>query len=136
MSVSRLQHACDSGLVEWPNGPVVAWRPEPGLRGLPVANLTVVHGNKAQFDAWRAQGVSVETGWTGTAAASFVQIPRSKVYARKLVAEAAAAVSPGGRVVVDGQKTDGIESVVKDADMIKRKAEIVLDKTRGFVKYK
>ena len=29
-----------------------------------------------------------------------------------------------------------IESVVKDADMIKRKAEIVLDKTRGFVKYK
>lgn len=31
---------------------------------------------------------------------------------------------------------EDIESTVKDNEMIKKKQEIVLDKTRGFVKYK
>ena len=130
MSVSRLELACDSGLVTWPDGPVVAWRPDPATRGLPASGLTVVHGNKPCVEAWTNTGVIVRTSWDGKAAAGYVQVPRSKVFARKLVAEAAEAVEAGGQLVVDGQKTDGIESLLKEMKPLFTGVE-VLSKAHG-----
>lgn len=48
----------------------------------------------------------------GTArAATLVVLPRSKTLARQTILDAIAA---GGTVVIDGQKTDGVESIYKD----------------------
>ena len=44
---------------------------------------------------------------------TLVQITRSKVETQMLVAQAWNATRVGGRIVVDGQKTDGIESIFK-----------------------
>jgi 16S rRNA (guanine1207-N2)-methyltransferase len=43
-----------------------------------------------------------------------VCLPRAKAQARALVAMAAALVVPGGPVAVDGQKTDGIDALLKE----------------------
>ncbi|MWD28242.1 methyltransferase [Aquicoccus sp. SCR17] len=48
-------------------------------------------------------------------------LPRAKALARAELAEAAAAVRPGGTVIVDGLKTDGVDSFLKD---IRRRAEV------------
>jgi 16S rRNA (guanine1207-N2)-methyltransferase len=47
-------------------------------------------------------------------AAAVVCLPRAKAEARALVAQAAAEVVPGGVVVIDGQKTDGVDPLLKD----------------------
>jgi 16S rRNA (guanine1207-N2)-methyltransferase len=47
-------------------------------------------------------------------AAAIVCLPRSREAGRALIAQAAAEVSPGGWVAVDGQKTDGIDTALKD----------------------
>jgi 16S rRNA (guanine1207-N2)-methyltransferase len=47
-------------------------------------------------------------------AAAIVCLPRSREAARALIAQAASEVAPGGWIAVDGQKTDGIETALKD----------------------
>ena len=130
MSVSRLESACESGLVNWPDGKVAAWRPDPAIRGLPERRLVVVHGFKPDFDAWTGKGIPVETVFDGTAEASYVQVPRSKAFARKIVADAMRATVAGGQVVIDGQKTDGIESILREIKSLLREVE-VLSKAHG-----
>lgn len=65
--------------------------------------------------------VLVDAGWTvapvldGTACdLAVVFVTRSKVQTLALVAAALSSLAPGGRLVVDGAKTDGIESLLKD----------------------
>ncbi len=50
----------------------------------------------------------------GAFAAALVCVPRAKDQARALIAQAAALVGPGGLVLVDGQKTDGIDSLLRE----------------------
>jgi 16S rRNA (guanine1207-N2)-methyltransferase len=45
---------------------------------------------------------------------ALVCLPRSREAARALIARAAGEVAPGGVIAVDGQKTDGIETALKD----------------------
>jgi 16S rRNA (guanine1207-N2)-methyltransferase len=47
-------------------------------------------------------------------AAALVCLPRSRDGARALLARAADEVAPGGIIAVDGQKTDGIDTALKD----------------------
>ena len=47
-------------------------------------------------------------------AAGIVCLPRSKEAARAMISRAMVEVAPGGPVAVDGQKTDGIDSVLRD----------------------
>jgi len=130
MSQSRLEIARDSGLVTWPGDRVLAFRPDPDTLGLPAEGLTVLHGNKPHFDVWRSRNVAVETNWVGSASAGYVQVPRSKAFARKLFAESVTAVEPGGPVVIDGQKTDGVESILKEIKPLFDGVE-VLSKAHG-----
>ena len=84
---------------------------------LPQDRVTIVQGFRPDHDALAARGYAVtpETGGPdGELAAAIVFLPRARAEARALVAEAARQVSPGGPVWVDGQKTDGIESMARD----------------------
>ncbi len=95
-------------------GDIAVYRPRIGddLSALPKARVVVVTGFKPDHDHFVALGY--RTVATGQVAAAVVCMPRAKDHARALLAEAAMAVRPGGVLVIDGQKTDGVETVLKD----------------------
>ena len=89
----------------------------PDLSDLPKERTVVVQGFRPDNDALAAQGWTVVpeiAAATGDFAAAVVLLPRSRVAARSAVAEAARLVAAGGPVWVDGQKTDGIDPMLKD----------------------
>ena len=114
MSVSRLELAIEQGLVTLPEGRIVVFGAEgPGdLAVLPPAQVCVVQRQKPAFDALQSEGYEVCIEPPETAATAVVFLPRSKAEARATI-EAARALSEGA-VIVDGQKTDGIESIYRD----------------------
>jgi 16S rRNA (guanine1207-N2)-methyltransferase len=117
MRSARLTLALDTGAAVLPDdGTIAVYRPQAGddLSPLPKDRLRLVQGFRPDHDHFAAQGYAVAvTGGAGHAAA-MVCLPRAKAEARALLAEAARATTPGGVVIVDGQKTDGIDAVHKD----------------------
>jgi len=114
MQATRLLHALESGALLLPEaGQIAVYRPQIGddLSVLPAARVTVLTGSKPDHDHF-AREYSITP--TPPYAAALVCLPRSRDGARALIAQAAAEVSPGGPVVVDGQKTDGIDAALKE----------------------
>lgn len=88
-----------------------------GLSDLPKERTVVVQGFRPDHDALVAQGWTVVpeiVAAGGDYAAAVVFLPRSRAAARASVAEAARRVVAGGPVWIDGQKTDGIDPMLKD----------------------
>ncbi len=117
MRSARLTLALESSAFVPPaDGIILVLRPHAGddLSALPRERVRVVTGFKPDHDWFAARGYAVSAQIDGPAAAALVCLPRAKDAARALVAAADAAVVPGGPVAVDGQKTDGIDAVLKD----------------------
>jgi 16S rRNA (guanine1207-N2)-methyltransferase len=117
MQPSRLSLALESGAFVLPaEGRICVLRPRAvlDLSALPKDRVVVVQGFRPDHDAFAAQGYATGVAPSGGFAAAVVCIPRSKAEARALVAQAAALVAPGGPIAVDGQKTDGIDSLLRD----------------------
>lgn len=110
----RLMSATRDGLLDWPEGPVLLNRvPSDFAPELPLDRCTLVHGFAPELAAWSGYGVQtadeIGTGY----AASLTALPRVRDHGRALIAKAMQATIPGGLVLIDGQKTDGIESLLK-----------------------
>lgn len=118
MRVSRLSIAVESGLLELPpRGDILVSNATPGadLAALPRARVMAVQPFRPDHDAVLAQGFRAMPSCPDHPfAAALVCLPRAREAALARVAEAAAAVVPGGPVVVDGQKTDGVEAVLRE----------------------
>ncbi|OYX44527.1 MAG: MFS transporter [Rhodobacterales bacterium 32-67-9] len=87
------------------------------LSELPVERTVIVQGFRPDHDALAAGGwtvVATVAEAAGEFAAAVVFLPRARGAARALVAEAARRVAPGGAIWIDGQKTDGIDTLLKD----------------------
>lgn len=115
MRATRLDLALETGLFALPPaGRVAVWRPAAGddLSALPTGRVTVLTGFRPDHDHFAAQGFATDPA--PPYAAGVVCLPRARDLARALLAEAAAQVVPGGPVLVDGQKTDGIDAMLKD----------------------
>lgn len=114
MRSARLSLALESGALDLPaQGRIAVYRPRIGddLSDLPRDRVTVLTGFKPDHDHFAAMySVSAEPPY----AAAIVCLPRSREAARGLIARAAAEVAPGGWIAVDGQKTDGIDTALKD----------------------
>ena len=114
MRSARLSLALETGAIELPaEGRIAVYRPRAGddLSALARDRVVVVTGFKADHDQFAARySVTPEPPY----AAAIVCLPRSREAARALIAQAAAEVAPGGWVVVDGQKMDGIDTALKD----------------------
>ena len=113
MSQSRLSTALEQeGLVQ-PEGPVAVMRAPEGydLGGVDAGRLVMVHGFRPEFEASQRAGLKVATELPEGVGTAIVVVPRSKTLARHMLAEAAATAA---LVIVDGQKTDGIDSLFKD----------------------
>lgn len=117
MRSARLTQALEGGLFVVPaTGKVAVIRPRIGddLADLPKDRVEVITGFRPDFDWFAARGHTVMREGAGPYAAAVVCLPRAKAQARALVAMAAALVVPGGPVAVDGQKTDGIDALLKE----------------------
>ncbi|WP_347311297.1 class I SAM-dependent methyltransferase [Defluviimonas sp. SAOS-178_SWC] len=87
------------------------------LSDLPQDRAVIVQGFRPDHDALVAQGWTVVPQIAGTPdgfSAAIIFVPRARGAARAMVAEAAARVVAGGPVWIDGQKTDGIDTMLKD----------------------
>ncbi len=114
MPDARLTTALETEALSLPDGDILVLRPSAGadLSALPKDRVRIRHGFRPDIDWWTAQGYQVETGTdTAPAAVAIVQVPRSKQLARAMVADAAR-VAP--LVVVNGQKTDGVDSLFRE----------------------
>jgi len=114
MRSARLSLALETGALDLPSeGRIAVYRPRIGddLSDLPRERVTVLTGFKPDHDHFAARySVTPEPPY----AAGVVCLPRSREAARGLIAQAAAEVAPGGWIAVDGQKTDGIDTALKD----------------------
>jgi len=84
------------------------------LSALPQEQVEVIQPSKPAYDAWAARGFAcvAEPAVAARYAAAVVFLPRAKPLARQLVAQAVAATD--GPVLIDGAKTDGIDSMLKE----------------------
>jgi 16S rRNA (guanine1207-N2)-methyltransferase len=114
MRSARLSLALETGALTLPaGGRLAVYGPKLGddLSALPRDRVVVLTGFKPDHDHFAAgYAVTPEPPY----AAAVVCLPRSREAARALIARAAAEVGPGGWIAVDGQKTDGIDTALKD----------------------
>ncbi len=109
---ARLAIALDEDGLVLPDGPICVYRPRAGesFAPLPGSRLHLVQGFFPDHVALGAAGHQVAVAPV-RAACALVCLPRSKAEGLALIA---GAVSLGARMVlVDGQKTDGVESVLR-----------------------
>lgn len=78
------------------------------------ARTRIVQPQRADFDSLSAQGWRVVTDDSGAAAAAVVFLPRARAQAQARIAAAAAALAEGASLWVDGQKTDGIDAILRE----------------------
>lgn len=115
MRSARFELALEVGLLPLPSeGLIAVWRPVMGddLSALPKDRVVVLTGFRPDHDHFAAQGYATEA--EGPFAASVICLPRARDHARAMLSEAEARTLPGGPVMVDGQKTDGIDSMLKE----------------------
>ncbi len=115
MSSDRLLFALETGGLALPqSGTLALWRAsgDMALSGLDAGRCEVIHSFAPDYDSWARRGMAVSVSPKGPYAASIVFLPRARDLAETMIAEAEAA-TPDGLIVINGAKTDGIESIAK-----------------------
>ncbi len=115
MRSSRLDMALDSGTWILPTlGDIAVFLPRMGddLSALPRDRVVVLTGFKPDVDHFAALGY--RTASDASYAAAIVFLPRAKLAAKSVLAQAASRLIALGQIAVDGQKTDGIESLLRE----------------------
>jgi len=116
MTPDRWTLALENGDMAWPAEArvlVLRARGASDFSALGAAQIQAVQGFAPEHDRLAARGIEVDIAPEGSFGAALVQIVKSKGETLSLVAEALAHVEPGGVIAVDGQKDEGIESILK-----------------------
>lgn len=111
----RLTLALADGTVTLPEaGRIAVFTPRAGddLSALPMERVHVITPLKPDHDHFADLGYHCAVAPEGRYGAAILCLPRAKARARAALAEAASVTT--GHVNVDGLKTDGIESVLRD----------------------
>lgn len=127
----RLSLALGSGAVVIPSeGRIGVFGPRAGdeLSELPKDRALIVQGFRPDHDAFARLLWTCAPEPEGRFALSVVFLPRAKAAAHARIAQAAALTD--GPVVIDGSKTDGIDSILRD---VRAQAEVgeVISKAHG-----
>jgi 16S rRNA (guanine1207-N2)-methyltransferase len=125
MSASRLSLAAEAGLFDPTAGRVLAVRPpdEAALVPLSPECTVVLHGFRPTYDRIAGAGWHVVTDVEETFDAAIGYLPREKARARAMIAEATRRAR--GPLVIDGSKTDGVESVLRDLRKRARVGDVI-----------
>ncbi len=131
MNASRLRLALESGALNWAaEGRIAVIGALRGddLSDLPKDRIEVVQRHFPDHAYFIDQGFEVATQVGGPYVAALVRLPRAKAEARATLAAACAVTD--GPLVVDGQKTDGVDSYLKD---IRQRGDVgeVISKAHG-----
>lgn len=124
MRSTRLTLALETGALVLPEtGRIALFRPagDEDLSPLPQDRIAAIQGFRPDHDALARRGIAVSPAPEGAYAAAIVCLPRARAEGHALIAQAAALVPPGAPIVVDGQKTDGVDSALKDC---RKRAEV------------
>ncbi|WP_374635180.1 class I SAM-dependent methyltransferase [Paracoccus sp. (in: a-proteobacteria)] len=78
------------------------------------ARIAIVQENFADFQALKARGLDVATAVAGEFDAAVVFLSRARAATRARIAAAVQHLRPGATLWIDGQKTDGIDAVMKE----------------------
>lgn len=119
MRSARLELALqDAVFVPPAEGDIAVYAPREGdqFSTLSIARVQILTGFRPDAEWFAARGYRVGNGLPY--AAALVCLPRAKEAARALIARAMAAVAPGGPVAVDGQKTDGVDSILRECRLM------------------
>ena len=110
---ARLDLALDAGLLP-EAGRIAVFRAtaDDWFAPLDPARLHILTGFRPDFDTLAARGLTCATAPDGPYAAAVVCLPRARDAARDLIAQACAATD--GPVLVDGQKTDGVDALLRE----------------------
>jgi 16S rRNA (guanine1207-N2)-methyltransferase len=111
----RLRLALESGGLVLPGAgriAVIGPSSDAVLSRLPQDRVQIIQGFFPDHRHWTEAGYDVALSPEGLYAVALVVLPRAKPLAQAWV-EMAARITSGGLVVVDGQKTDGIDSMIK-----------------------
>jgi len=133
MSLSRLSLAVESGSVALPeSGRIAVFRPraDHDISALAKDRVEVIQGFFPDHRALSAQGYVCVVAEQGRYSSAIIFLPRAKAEARWLVGRAML-VTGGGPVVVDGQKNDGVNSLLKECRKHDAKVGEVLAKAHG-----
>ncbi len=104
-----------SGIVTLPlEGRIAVFHPPAGydLSALDAGRVEVIQPFRPDHDDAAARGLAVSVTPEGHYAAALVVLPRTKALARGLLAAARAVTD--GPIIVDGQKTDGADSLLRE----------------------
>lgn len=117
MTVSRLTLALENGLLELPEQGAIGFFNPPGdvdLGDLDSARIRAVQGFFPAYEKLNNRGVSVTPEPEGDLGACIVFCHRSKPATLDLIRSAVKNTQAGGMVLVEGDKTGGIESIAKE----------------------
>ena len=84
------------------------------LSPLDPQRMLIVQGNFAEYDGLSTRGYRVATDATGSFDLAVVRLSRAKAASRARIADAAGRLSAGASMWIDGQKTDGVDAMVKE----------------------
>lgn len=133
MTTNRWSLALQDGALSLPDDGrilVLRARGDADLDAFGKDRVQAVQGFFPDHHRLHARGFAVAVAPEGRFAAALVQIVKSKSESLSLVAEALAHVAPGGLILVDGQKAEGIESILKQVRQVLPVDE-VLSKAHG-----
>jgi 16S rRNA (guanine1207-N2)-methyltransferase len=119
---SRLSAAIETGLVRLPDeGRIAVFGGQVGdlLAEVPKDRAHVIQRDAIAAEAATNAGYAVSVHPEGDYAAAIVCVPRARDAARGLVAVARRATA--GPIIVDGQKTDGVETLLRD---LRKRADV------------
>ena len=135
MRATRLTLALDTGVVRLPDaGRILVLGPLRGddLSAFPPDRVVAVQGFRPDHDALAARGLTVLPEVPeGPFTMALVCLPRARDAARGMIAAAAARVADGGSVVVDGQKTDGVDALYREVRALVPGVSDALAKAHG-----
>lgn len=112
---TRLKLALDGGLSLPESGTIAVFEPpvDADLSALPKERVEVISRFYPDHQVFKARGYKVSTAPSVGYAAAVVCLPRSKPLGRLLVAWGRHLLADKGPVIVDGQKEDGVDSMLK-----------------------
>ncbi|WP_245897805.1 class I SAM-dependent methyltransferase [Pseudoprimorskyibacter insulae] len=99
--------------------------PDGSLPAIAADRLQIISPNWMVHRALGRSHAATKTAPDGDIAACIVQIPRARALAHALIHQAAA-LAPDGWIIVDGAKTDGVDSILKAV-----KSRIEIDGTQS-----
>lgn len=110
----RLELAVEAGLALPDAGTIAVLHPRAGedFGPLPPSQLQIVTPFAPDHGFFAARGLACAQAAEGPYAAAVVCLPRSRAEARDLIAQAAALTS--GPVIIDGQKNDGVDAMLRE----------------------